>query len=558
MRSPSRWGATAALTGAVVCVVILTRCNFPTDESTGAYVTVSAPDHVLIRGRQMDVTAQLWMRRGPNDSVAVPNVALMWVSENLDKATLAPSGVRGSIQVTGVNPGFDTLVVSAPAFQRAKPAQYVLRVADALEVDSIRPTTVYYGDQVTIYGVGISNLLLAQLGSVTLLPDTFTTVGDSLGLGQRSFWVPFPADTGHVLVVGNGEFKTAADQINVIPQDLYYPNNTTPTTLDLGQPPPFPTIPTVRFYNPALAFENLPTTGVDWFHFQVPDSTQAYSFVLQAPGLNGTDSVYTGGLVRGGTGQWSNGPGYSDCKGFPFRPAHVPFAGLLVPMSHLHGPSADLVAVHNAAGGYGLTAVEGYLVVDSTVPPDRFESSSDCLFADENFADPVKHIDLTTDFSDLLTIDHPFEVDWLRIHAPGTGVAKVTVSIASRPLAGRTDVSELDLYLLSVPNGSTQLNTVASQTGTGSSKSITAFTAPGDYYVVIADHNGAITPYAICATLSFSCTPPPATGDAAPPGNSGRLHTVPMPRLLSAAAIAGVRAPSRTTRGSLASPRRGP
>ena len=491
----------------------------------------------------MEVTARLWMRRGPTDSLEISNVALKWASEDLDKATLAPTGVPGSIQVTGVNPGFDTLVVSAPAFQHAKSAQYVLRVADALEVDSIRPTTVYYGDQVTIYGVGISNLLLAQLGSVTLLPDTFTTVGDSLGLGQRSFWVPFPADTGHVVVVGNGEFKTSADQINVIPQDLYYPNNTTPTTLDLGQPPPFPTLPTVRFYNPALAFENLPTTGVDWFHFLVPDSTQAYSFLIGAPGLNGTDSVYTGGEVRGGTGQWSAGPGYSDCKGFQFRPAHVPFAGLLVPMSHLHGPSADLVAVHQAAGGYSLTAVEGYVVIDSSVPPDRFESSSDCLFADENFADPSKHIDLSTAFSDHLTIDHPFEVDWLRIHVPGVLATTLTVSIASRPLPGRTDVSELDLYLLTVPNGSTGLNTVASQGGAGPSKSVTSLVAPGDYYIVVADHNGAITPYAVCAVVGLSCTPPPATSDVAPGGGARRFHTVRAPRLLSPSKLAGARIP---------------
>lgn len=521
---------TLAVAGALGLAAVLTTCSLPTDQSVHAFVKVSAPDNVLIRGKQMNIVGHLWLRRGAHDSAEIPNVELLWVTQNPRKATLAPTNQRGAIQVTGVNPGLDTLIVSAPAFQHATPAQYVLRVANALEIDSVRPTTVHYGDLLTVYGVGMAKVFLAQLHNVDVFPDTFAFAGDSIGVGQRSFWVPYPADNGKLVAFGDGEFRAGADRITVIPQDIYDPNDVAPAVIDLGAAPPFSSVPAVRFFNPALAFENLPLNGTDWFRFQVPDSTKPYTFFLDAPGLAGNDSVLMGDLVRGGTGQWSTGPGYADCKGHPFRPPHVAFGGLILPVTHVHGSTVDLAAVFTSAGRYALTVAQGYAVADSTALPDRFESSSDCLYADENFAKTSLHIDLSSDFSEVLTIDHPFEVDWLRFHLPAASDVTVSVSAPTRP-AG---VPSLELYLLPNPTTTGNLKVKATGGGSSSSKSLTAVVPAGDYYMVVADSAGVTTPYGICATTSISGCTPPATFATIAPHRLRAPHaatTIPWPNM---------------------------
>lgn len=523
-------------------VAVLASCQLPTDESIGAFVTVSADAPLVVRGRQIALTAHLWLRHGVRDSVEVPNVALRWASTDLHKASLVTGSQHGRAVATGVNPGIDTIVVSAPAFQGASAGKFVLRVSDALAVDSIRPLSARYGDQITIYGVGIAHLVFAQLSGVTLLPDTFSTAGDSVGLSHRSFWVPFPADSGQVLAIGDGEFRTSPQAVAVAPHDRYDPNATAPAVLDLGTSPPFPTLPDVRFYNPALAFENLPVTGVDWFAFQVPDSTTPYTFLLTAPGLDGTDSVYVGDQGRSGVGQWSLGAGFADCKGNAFRPPTAPYGGVIAPMKHSHGSSTNLVAAFTSAGGYSLTAARGYLVFDDSVPPDRFESSSDCLFADENFLDPAKHIDLGRGFADQLTIDHPFEVDWLRVHVPGAASVPVVVSIDGRPPSRTYASSQLDLYLFAVPTGGTGLTAIAQSTGPGSTKSVTATVTPGDYYVVVVNADGGITPYAICAGVGSTCAlPHAASRRIAPPADLSTIRWDGLPLTRSAFEAAGVR-----------------
>ena len=57
--------------------------------------------------------------------------------------------------------------------------------------------------------------------------------------------------------------------------------------IDLDAPGPYPSIPFVKFFNPALAFEELPrdtTVGYDWYRFTRSDTTRPLTIVIPSSG----------------------------------------------------------------------------------------------------------------------------------------------------------------------------------------------------------------------------------------------------------------------------------
>jgi hypothetical protein len=113
----------------------------------------------------------------------------------------------------------------------------------------------------------------------------------------------------------------------------------------------------------------------------------------------------------------------------------------------------------------------------------------------------------------------------------------VSIRATSRPF-GAVDRSDIDLYLLSVPTGTTGLNLIASDLAHGSSSAMTELLNPGDYYLVVADSAGIPTRYSICIEAAFDCTPPvpPPTASLAPAGAT--VPTAQMARLFAGAAYA--------------------
>jgi hypothetical protein len=116
-------------------------------------------------------------------------------------------------------------------------------------------------------------------------------------------------------------------------------------------------------------------------------------------------------------------------------------------------------------------------------------------------------VDLSTPFSEALTIDNPHDIDWIRVRVPGPAAQPVTFRTASRAGAGTVD--DIDLYVMGIPSGGTPDPKGSSQTE-GSSESLTVILAPGDYYVVVTDFAGTPTSYSICAAVGLSCTLPPS------------------------------------------------
>ena len=507
----------------------LVGCRIPTDQSVGMYVFVSSPTPVLLRGSVAELTAHLWVRNENGDSTEVRNAELIWTTSDPQLATVTPDGSGlGGTRVTGVNPGFVDVRAVARGYANAQAGVFHLRIANPLEIDSITPDTVRYGQLVVAYGVGVGSLFFAGLGNGTLGIDSLAVSGDPQGLGARAFWVAYPASTGFLFAAGSGQLVSAPESTVVLPYDIYEPNEQNPTTIALDGAAPYPTASFLRFYNPALAFEDLKgaTFGFDWYRWTTADPSKPYTFLFVGPALGRTHGTYlTSDARTTNSTTWRLGPGMYDCKGFSFRPP-VAFAdSVFIALGRLPASSVDLVSAYGQQGRYGLAVLQSYETADRRIPADRFEENDICDFADANFADPSLAIDLSTPFAENLTIDTPHEIDWLRFRVPGATPAAVTVKTVAYTFGKGVDRSDLDTYVLRVPVDARGLEMVGGDNGTGSTSSATMILEAGDYYLAVVDSAGYPAHYGVCIATGVSCSlpaPPPvptpsAVGHMLPP-----------------------------------------
>jgi hypothetical protein len=511
-------------------------CSDSTQAVDQAYVTIASASPVVLRGAQVELTAKLWTRSSPGDSVEVPNAELVWSTSDPILATLTGKNNNTTL-ATGVNSGMVEIRAVATGFQGAAPASFALRVSDPLEIDSTRPSVVRYGEKVTMYGVGVDNLLFAALEGATLVPDTFSISAGAGGIGQLSFWVPPPATSGQALVLSPGQIVVAPDSTIVLPRDLFEPNDSNPSPIDLSANP-FPSIPQVRFYNPALAFENrvrADSMGVDWYRFNGVTPGSDLTFIFLAPTFKSAHLTFLGPTVTDAdsvaTPGWTIGSGLYYCKDHAFKVQEQPADSLVVALRNVPPGSMDLISLFFVSGRYGIAVVEGYLTANPAIGPDGWEENDNCEFADRNFADPATRVDLTTPFSQALTIDNPHDVDWIRFQVPGVGPQSVTIRTA--PLAGATaeEAGDIDLYVLGIPIAGSPLDIKASSRNDGSNESTPALFVldPGDYYMVVTDFAGKPTTYSLCAAVGSGCNLPAGFMKPAPsvPRNARRQRGVP-------------------------------
>jgi hypothetical protein len=562
---------------AALAAVALLACVYPTDRSGEVYVSVTSSDTLLLRdslllqGTQANLTAQAWQRLGGGDSAAISNIEFAWFSSS--PATAIVQGhAGGSARLSGVASGRTTISVVAVGYQGSKSAAYPIRVSTPFKIDSVRADTasyspvanfngdathhtVKYGQLLTFYGVGIRGIFLAELstslGATPLLPDTFSFKGVPAGIGQMSFWVPFPAQTGKpvVLALGGNAFDTTT--IKVLHRDIYkvsVPNDTLSRKLSLDAAGPIAQFPGLLFFNPALAYEELPrgdTLGADWYRFVRTDTTDAITFVV-GTGQTGnlanlllSDTVVYQSTTKSyalGDSGWTIGLGEYDCRGYPFLPVQSapPDSFIIALKGSLPGKVIQVLSQYAVPGSYELAVVAGYATSDPSIGPDRFEGNRTCTLADANFLDPTKKIAVGggTSFRDSsLTIDNGFEVDWFRFDV--TSGLSTPVAIRSAPLPFNVaDSSDIDLYLLTRDS----LRLVASsaaQATTGSYDSVSVLLlAPGRYYLVVVDFAGVPTRYSLCIAAALDCTPP-ASAVAPGPVSPAALRARPTRRARS-------------------------
>jgi hypothetical protein len=496
----------------LIMVAGILACSDSTEAVDQAYVTISSGSPVVFRGDQLELTAKLWTRTSPGDSVEVRNAELAWSSDNPTLASLTAKNNNTTI-ATGVNSGVVQIRAVATGFEGAAPANFSLRVSDPLEIDSMRPLVVRYGDKVTMYGVGVNTLFFATLEGATLLPDTFSAATGAGGVGQLSFWVPPPAKTGKPIVLSPSQIVVSPDTTTVLRRDLYEPNEDVPQVIDLSAGP-FPSLPAVRFYNPALAFEDrvrADSLGVDWYRFGGITPGSSLTFVFMAPTFKNAHLTFLGPTVNHAdsvaTPGWTIGSGLYYCKDYPFKVQERPADSLIVALKDLPAGGMDLVSLFFVSGRYGLAVVEGYHTSDPAIGPDRFEENDNCEFADRNFLVPATQVDLTNPFSDTLTIDNPHDIDWIRFRVPGVVPQLVTFKTGP-PASVDPAAIDVDLYVLGLLAAGSPLDTVVASRADGPSESMTVTLEPGEYYMVVADFAGRPVPYSLCAAVGIDCTLP--------------------------------------------------
>src|SRR5438105_7184425 len=475
-------------------------CVYPTEHDASVHVSLT-PVHILFSGHDTVAAARAWQIRGPGDSAAIPNVAFTWSTSDPAVATVSAEG-----RIVGIKSGTAIITAAALNFdagQRA--AADTLRVSAPIEVDSIRPKTVRYGEFLSVYGLGVDSIFLASLDSASLIPNTVEDTTYAQGTQRRRYWVPFPARTDSLAIIGiyngNGVFGfVRGDTTKVVERDLYEPDDTVPHPIDLDVAPPFAAVPTLLFFNPALAFERLKRgekTGVDWYHF-----TQAQprdlTIVLTAPQIAGTfstfltDSLGWNGAAKTyviGSDAWTFGPGSHACHGLGFAPPEAVADSTIVALKNAPAGALDAIAIYSAAGRYGLGVIAAY---QSELPADAHEDDNSCNAADLRDTVPAP-------FRDTLTIENPHDVDWIRFHYTNGGLG-TTAQFRMHAFPGTPPdcLKDLDLYVVKVPQPSdTALEGLLADTTAGSNVNRTANLATGDYYLVSVDYAGVATTYEV-------------------------------------------------------------
>ena len=502
----------------VILAVALTgaTCAFPTDKSDKVLVTLEGPSQVVLRGQEMSVHARAWRVIGP-DTQPITNVAFAFGTGSSTTATVQNDG-GGYATVTGVNSGNVHVTARAISFEQAPEGDLLLRVSNPLEVDSVRPKLVRFGDTITVYGVGVDSIFIAFLDNATQfdypLPGILSTrTRDSLGFSTATFWVTPPAHTDRLSFIGPGVFGNAPDTTKVIPLDVLEPNEVAPRTINLEAPPRIPAIPQILFLNPALAFEPLKrdSLAVDWYRF-TQTKTRDLTIILSAPEVRGTFSTFLSDSLafvpasgpnpatyKIGPNSWTLGPGSHACKGFAFEPAETQPESTIVALRGMPPGGLHALALYSQPGRYGLAVFEGYVTSDPNVPRDAHEEDDFCDAAD------ARGLAVTLPggtFRDTLTIDNPHDIDWIRFRV--TSLTTATIKIASVTSATTVDSSDIDIFLLTVPGGgaSSSLDVLARSDSAGSTEAISTALTPGDYYLVAVDYQGVPVAYDVCISSS--------------------------------------------------------
>ena len=492
-------------------------CSFPTDASDQVFVTISTPTIVVRRGEKLSIEARIYHTAG-SDTTQIHDARLTWSTDDPDIATVL-AGNLGAAEVTGVNPGVVNLRARAVAYEQAQAGLRQLRVAAPLEVDSIVPDTVRYGQGITIYGIGVDSLFLAQIGTAALIEHPFTRARDAQGFSQITFWVPPPARSDSLFFIGNGVFGFAESTF-VRPFDYLEPNDLTSRSISLEAPPPFPLLPFIRFFNPALAFELLPrdeTFGADWYRLQ-QTTPRDLTIILQGTEVRGTfstfltDSLYWDNsqaipyLI--GPDSWTLGPESHFCHGQRFEPAEGHPDSTVVALRNYSGTVLHALSLYSQPGRYGLTVIEGYVIERNGFPADDDEEDDYCNAAD---AKPPHQLSVA-DLIDLTrTIDNGHDVDWTVFRVPGPTASFVRFRTAATSAVTADTPTDIDLYVLTVPGGgaSATLDEVGSGITVGSNEDFVRLLNPGDYYAVVIDYAGVPTRYGLC--IGSCATPFPAS-----------------------------------------------
>lgn len=272
---PVRFARAATLAISAASLVMLASCVMPTERGA-AYRVVFDSLPGLLAGD----TVQLQARLVGRDGEAVVAARIEYASSDPTIALVERTG-----RVVAAGAGLVQIVARAPSFANVAPGELSLRVFGAVEIDSVRPSSVRYGEAINIYGVGLNPA--GGAGAVRIDGHEAPLLGyvpaegsRPNGFGVLSAIVAPPVGVGagaatgvailqaSVVVANARGGASLVTPLTVEMRDRFEPNDTTPAHLGTLSG---------RLALQGLAFDHLPA-GVP----QVP--MDWYTFTTTAPG----------------------------------------------------------------------------------------------------------------------------------------------------------------------------------------------------------------------------------------------------------------------------------
>lgn len=484
-------------------------CLFPADESADLSVQLDPVPELFLKD-----TLQLGARVLDAAGDSLPGAVVSFSSSDPAVLSLDPQG-----KALAVGVGTATVTAGALAFAGAAPASATVRVRGLIEIDSVLPRNVRFGDSLYVFGVGLNpdSLFTINLGGVELtaaryIPDDPDKPGRR---GTLAAWVMPPAARFSTLtMVSFGGGVAFPDTISVLQRDRYEPNDTTAS--DLGDIP-------VAFFNPALAFEprgrNDTTEPADWYTFR--NATAMDRTIIVASDFVGaqtfsvfmTDSLrWDGGLqeYRVGPDAWTIGPQTYLCSGksvvrngqpVPFREQVFPIT--IISLRDLPAGTYHVLVPYLAPAeptAYQVLVTQGY---QSFRAPDAFEENDYC--------DAAKPLLATNGAT--LTIDNPHDIDWYQFTRSAPASVSVTATAGSA-VSPNLPTPDLDLYLIQDFRPDS-LRLITAGTGEGSVETVSALVTAGSYFLVVVDFAASPTQYTLSSTVAAPALVPPASVNAA-------------------------------------------
>jgi hypothetical protein len=459
----------------------------------------SIPD--LLRGETFQLSATVVDAAG----VALENAEVSFLA--MDSLSV----VDGSGTLVAVSVGTTEIVATSLEFAGAAPETGFVRIHDLIEIDSLRPAVLRFGDTLDLYGTGLDpeRLFAIQVGGADVIVKSYTPLNpdDPHRFGRLTVWVPPPASRfSHGLVLGVEGLAISLDSSRVIQQDIYEVANQT-VPWDFGEL-------TGPVWNPALAFENRArddSLRLDWYRFSQA-TAQDRTIIVRSNQVSPetyevfvTDSLFwdASGLAFGiGPRSWTIGPSFYACGGLPFAPPQFRADSAVVALKGLPAGQYDVFATYEKPGGYEFAILQEYR---SVLPPDDAEENDFC-----DLAAPLG-LGVTRD----LTIDNPHDIDWFRVTV---GVDDKTTTFDVN--AAHED-ADLDIYVLKDDLPSALTLAGLSNIG-GVSDEVAVSLVPGDYFVVVVDFAGVPTNYSLTTLTALTVLDPveapqmPSSLDRAP------------------------------------------
>ena len=476
-------------------------CLYPADQSAELSIQLDSVPQLFLRD-----TIQLSARLVNGSGDVVPGAVVSFVSDQPAVLSIDSTG-----RALAVGAGTASLSALAPAFAGAAPATRSVRVRGLIEVDSIRPMAVRFGDSLHVFGVGLNpdSLFTMNLSGVELKPARFTPADPQRpgGLGQLSLWVMPPSAKFSLLtLVSIGGGLAFPDTIGVAQQDRYEPNDTIPTSL--GDVPS-------AFQNPALAFEPQGRSDVvqpaDWYTFQNTTASDRTIVVrsdfvgAQTFSVFMTDSLaWNGGTNQYVTGSrsWTIGPKTYLCSG-----KSVTRNGEPVVFNERVFPITIIALATLPAGTYHV--IVPYLAPAQPTAYQMFIAKSYVSTLARDVAEENDYCDVAAPLSATagvtLTVDNPHDIDWYRFTISGLATMFSVTATAGNAASTNLDDPDLDLYLIRDFRPDS-LVLVKAATTEGRTETLSNIVTAGNYFLAVVDFAGSPATY----TMTNSMTAPPA------------------------------------------------